>query len=560
MYIVTLRNGDIVTEIHGEKEKLKSGSVVKGINSIDSFSFSIFPSNVGFSRIHDFQTLVSVYNTRRKRYEFLGRVLYSSTAMDETGHITKEVTCESYFGFFCDSQQRYVEEKNWTVRELLQHIIDTHNSQVEDYKQVTLGEITVEDPNDNLYLGIQRETTWKTIDEKLLQKLGGEIQFRVVDGVFYLDYLKKIGATRATEIALSRNMKAITRENDPSSYVTRLIPLGCKLKKEVTSTDEDGNETTEEVETEERLDISSVNNGVDYIDDVDAVAAYGIHVGYVEWDDVTDAGNLLRKGQEWLAENNKVQIKYSITALDLSLLGLDIDDFDAGNYHPIKNALLGIDDVARIVKKTIDICEEVQSSIEVGDNFKTLSDIQIEQGGKVDELQNTVGKIESDYVTNEVLVSESLAMQTLIQQTMNNILLSVQSEYYSKTNMSELQEVIAGELELFSDKMQVTFTETARTIVEDANGVLQSQLDTITTYFTFDIDGMTIGKIDNPYKVVISNNRYSMMVNGVEVLWFDGMGKGNIPELNVTKTLNLLGLLIDEDETHINCAYVGVNS
>ncbi len=557
MYIVKLYNGDIVTEIHGEKEKLKSGNVVKGINAIDSFSFTLLLSNPGFNRINDFQTLVSVYNTNKKRFDFLGRVLYSKADMDSSGHITKEVTCESYFGFLCDSVQRYVEEKNWTVLELLQHIINTHNSQVEEYKRFEIGEVTVSDPNDNLFLGIQRENSWNVLEEKLIKKLGGEIRFRVVDGVIYLDYLTEIGEVKATKIALSRNMKAIAKEVDPSAYVTRLIPLGCKLTREETTTDAEGNTTTETVETEERLDISSVNNGIDYIDDVTAIAAFGIHVGYVEFDDVTDATNLLSKGRKWLAENNKVQIKYTITALDLSLLGLDIDDFDVHNYHPLENGLLGISDTARIIKKNIDVCTEVQSSFEIGDSFKTLSDIQQEQSGRVDDLTNTVGKIESDYVTGEALKSETRAFQSLINQTANNILLRVAETYSSKSSVEELQKSIMAELELLSNNMTLRFTETTERI-ESVNGDLQSKFNTITKYFTFDINGLVIGQIDSPYKVVIDNDRYSMLVNGVEVLWFDGEGRGNIPELLVTKTFKLFGYEITQDGLgNVNCAYVG---
>jgi len=229
MYIVKLKNDAIETEIHGVKEKLNSGSVVKGINTIDSFSFSVNPFNVGFNAIHDFLTLVSVYNTNKNRYEFQGRVIYSSSSMDESGLLSKEAVCESYLGFLCDSQQKYVATQNWTVDGFLEYILSVHNSQVEEYKQFTIGEVTVTDPNNNLYVGIQREDSWKTIKTKLIDKLGGEITFRVVDGVNYLDYVEKRGATLSTEIALSKNMKAITREDNPIDYVSRVIPHGAKL-------------------------------------------------------------------------------------------------------------------------------------------------------------------------------------------------------------------------------------------------------------------------------------------------------------------------------------------
>jgi hypothetical protein len=383
MYIVTIQNGDIYTEIHNDKEKLLTGNVVKGINAIDSFTFTILPSNIGFNLLKDFKTMVTVFNTNRNRYEFIGRVLYSSAEMTSGGLISKAVTCENLFGYLCDSVQSYVEEQNWTVKGLLQKMIDVHNSLVETEKRFTLGTVTVEDPNDNLYCGIQRESTWKMIEDKLINVLGGEIQYRVEGSRIYLDYLKQIGEVKTTEIALSKNMKAITRERDPSEYITRLIPLGAKLYED----------------SEERLDISSVNNGVKYIDDEAAIAEYGIHVGYVEWDEVTLPENLLANGQAWLKENGRVPVKYSIDALDLSLLGLDIDDFNVGNTHPITNALLGIDDTARIIKKNIDICDEVKSTIEVGEKFKTLIEIQQDQKKEQAAATKLIKVVSSDYIS-----------------------------------------------------------------------------------------------------------------------------------------------------------------
>lgn len=367
MYIVKIENGEISKEIHGQKAKLTSGKVVQGINTIDSFTFSMLPNNEGFPLINEFTTLVTVYNDTKRKYEFIGRVLYAETTMDENGLITKNVTCESIMGYLCDSQQTYVDTQNWTVAGLLQHLLDCHNSQVESYKQIKLGTVTAKDSNDNLYQAVQRENTWNAIKSKLIDIIGGELKCRIESDGIYLDYLDQIGEEKTTEIALSVNMKAITREQDPSAFITRLIPLGCK-------------QTANGEETEQRLDITSVNGGKNYIDDEQAIAVYGIHVGVVEWDDVTNPDILFNKGKAWLKENNRVQVKYSISALDLSLIGLAVDDFEVGNTHPIKNGLIGVNDTARVIKKTVDVCEESgNSSIEVGDSFKTLSDIQREQ-------------------------------------------------------------------------------------------------------------------------------------------------------------------------------------
>jgi phage minor structural protein len=554
MYIVKLRNGDKNTEIHGIKEKLKSGSVVKGINTIDSFSFAVLPSNAGFNAINDLQTLVEVYNTNKNRYEFHGRILYSSSSMDETGFISKEVLCESFLGFLCDSQQKYVEPRNWTVKGLLSYVVSVHNSQVEEYKHFTIGEVTVTDPNDNLYIGIQRENSWQTIKNKLIDKLGGEITFRVVDGVIYLDYLEKRGATLSTEIALSRNMKAITREDDPTAYISRLIPLGAKLK------DSEGNDT------EERLDITSVNGGVDYIESEEALQRFGIRYGTVIFEDVTTASNLLSKAKTYLAENNKVQIKYSISALDLSLLGLDINDFDVCNYYPIKNALLGIDDIARIIKKTVDVVNESQSSFEVGDNFKTLSDIQLEREKTMLETAQKIESAKKDlqaYVVNKVANTSGEFQEIVVEQhttIMNDfeqVIFNALQSYTEKDDLESYKEIVESQLQLLAEQMTLKFTETTKHI-EEVNGTLQEQLNTVTKYFTFDIDGLTIGQVDNPNKVVIDNDQISILVNGVVVQSFDAQGQALIPELTISKRLNLFGYVIEEDaQGNVNCAYAG---
>lgn len=413
MYIVTIENDGVKTEIHNEARKLASGSVVKGINTIDTFSFTLYPNNLGFDLVREFKTLVTVYNTRRERCEFYGRVLCANPSMDRNGLITKDVTCESYLGFLCDSQQKYVAEKNWTVSELINHIIDTHNAQIEEYKRFKVGLVTVEDKNDNLYLGIQRNNTWDTLNEKLLDRLGGEFRFRVEDDGIYLDYVEQIGTNRQTPIKLSHNMESILKEHDPTEYITRLIPLGSK-------TGDD---------TEERVDITSVNNGVEYIDDEEAVEAYGIHVGYKEWDDVTEPANLLAKAREWLIANNRMLVNYTITALDLSLIEIDIDDLDVGNTHPIENELLNINDSSRIIKKTIDVPDETKSTVEVGDVFKNLTDIQIKRDKKIASTEKNLSSIDSRVsgVASGVAENKKLISLKVDEQVVNDLEVRIDS-------------------------------------------------------------------------------------------------------------------------------------
>lgn len=527
MFIVTIENENVKAEIQNARVKLSNGKINQGINQIDTFQFNILPSNVGFNRLFDFKTKVKVFNTNKNRYEFNGRVLCSTAEMTQDGAIFKSVTCESNFGYFMDSIQSYVEERNWTVRELFEHIVSVHNEQFENEprKQFRIGMLNVEDKNDNLYCGIQRTKTWDALKDKLLNTLGGEFRLRVENDVNYIDYLKEIGETKATGITLSRNMKSIVKEPDPSAFVTRLIPLGCKLKKTIKEEDEDGNVSEKEVETEERLTVKSVNNNKEYIDVEEAIKAYGIICDVKEFDDVTEASNLLSKGRAWLEENNKLQIKYQITAIDLSLLGLDIDDFEICNKYPLKNSLLGVDDVGRVIGKSLDICEEMKSTLQIGDNFKKLSEIQKEQNESLKNLENAVTKIESNYVTNVAITDERREYTSLINQKFDNISATVSETYISKSELKEERESISSEIDQKANSVEIKFNDTKETLDEHS-----SKIEEFEKHIKFSNDiaiTITGGEKEEDEEeeiaLLIDNNKgIVFQSNGIDISKWDG--------------------------------------
>lgn len=153
-----------------------------------------------------------------------------------------------------------------------------------------------------------------------------------------------------------------------------------------------------------------------------------------------------------------------------------------------------------------------------------------------------------------VHVTES---DTNIVQTSENIILEALKNYTETSDLETFKESVSAQLAVMAENINLNFSKAVEQL-EEVNGSLQEQINTITKYFSFSVDGLTIGQIDNPFKVVIDNDRFSMLVNGAEVLWLDPDGKSNIPELNVSRTLNLFGYVIEQDENgNVNCEYVG---
>lgn len=517
MYVVDLELNKHTYPIHNEKIKLINGTVKQGINVIDSFSFTITPNNVGFNNIRDFKTLISVYNEKRKRYEFQGRVLYSGDSMNSDGLIIKSVVCESFLGYLQDSRQDYVYERNWTPTELLTTLLNVHNSLTEEEKHFKVGNVFT---NENIYIGIQRESTWECINKKIIEKIGGEIQLRVEDDGMYIDIVKERGVTRATTIELSKNMKAITKDSDPSSYITRLIPLGAKIK------DENGNDT------EERIDIKSVNGGKNYIDDELAISNYGIHIEYQYWDDVHEPNILKTKATSFLTENNKVLQKYKIDTLDLALIGIDIDYIDVCNYYPVKNKLLGVNDTLRVITKTIDIVNESTTSVEIGDKFKSLSDLEIERNQQIIENMNVVKKIESDYVTNKsvtAIIDQYLNDSTIIEQTAESVVIGALMEYVEKTNFNEYKESNSTELQVLAEQILANFNSTTSQI-ENVDGDLQSKYQELSSYIRgYQNDEgqpvIELGESQSTIKLKLENDEIYFEVNGVKAFYLTAEGK-----------------------------------
>lgn len=469
MYIVRLyigldnESGPTYFEIQNEHLKLSSGTIVQGINTIDSFTFSMNPSNPGFDYIFDFKTHIEILNTRNGRVEFYGRVLCSSVSMGENGLIVKDVTCESALGYLCDTQQN-VFATDWATGYFynqLEYLIYNHNYLLDDEPHKHF--IFEKPPGvtdrkvKSLSTWTAQKSTWELLQD-IAKEEGGEFKFYQKDGLNYITHVDRIGEPKDTEIALSKNIKAITKDVDPSEMITRVVPFG---KKE----NEKGDEVT--IQLPEK-----------WIDSVEGIDLYGIHMGIVEFEDANTQDKLRVAAEKWLENQTKVPFKYSVTALDLSLLGLDIDDFEVGNDYPLINQLLNISDRGRIIKKTINVLDETKTTIELGTNFKALSEIQQDYFRKINAK---FAKIERNYVLNKKFESETTKLYSLIDQREDAITLLVSAT----GNLQDGLNGVSGRVDGVEAKLELK-------VGKDDNGQIVSMINASADNFYIDAGILTI--------------------------------------------------------------------
>lgn len=194
-----------------------------------------------------------------------------------------------------------------------------------------------------------------------------------------------------------------------------------------------------------------------------------------------------------------------------------------------------------------------QISLRVGEVSQTTEEIRQyvdDTNDRVDETNLRVDDLADIRTTMVEKDSEIL-------QTAEQIALGVAENYVEKSTFDEYTRNQAAELLVWKEGIEGLVTKTEESI-ENVNGDLQEKFNTITKYFTFNIDGLTIGQVDNPNKVIIDNDEVTIMVGNFVVQTFKADGTALVPTLNVTKQANIVGLAVTETATHINVDYVGV--
>lgn len=384
MHTVTIKNGIEKTTIHSDNlDRISGGKVVKAVNAVDSFTFTIYPDNAGYNKLKPLTTSITVTDDSTGKDVFIGRVLKCPDSMDEQGLICKSVTCEGRLGWLYDSVQPYAEYKVVGISTVLASFISKHNTQVGDDKHISVGQVTVTGENNYTY-SVNWVSTMDAISEQLVGKFGGEIQLRDQDGKVYIDYLEHIGHGTDTKIELAVNLKTISREIDETSVITRLYPLGAK-----------------QTDSEKRLTIGSVNGGKDYIEDSALVAKYGVISGTQTWDDVTQASILKTKATAFLKSANKAKKQYKITAVDLSTIDMNFEQFELGCWYRVVNPLMGIDEDLRIIGITINLDNPEQSELTFGDKFETMTGFMT---AKTKSLQTAID--DSEFRNRQVIDSK----------------------------------------------------------------------------------------------------------------------------------------------------------
>lgn len=385
--------------------KVLSGTITQAQNAINEFTFTMPMQNSLYQKLVPFQSIIQVVNLYDDEIEFEGRVLTISNKMTSTGFV-QEVVCEDFLSFLHDSTQHFQKLKNTGAEAYLREILNQHNAQVEDYKRIYLGSVTVKSLTDKPWRYLGYEPTWDTIRERIVANIGGYLTLRRENDGFYLDWTSSIGKNQDSPIQLGRNIKSASREISFDGIATQIMPIGADENNSQNEVNENKEEQGSDV-TRKQIDISSVNDGKIWLEDAELVAKFGIIRKPVIWTEIDNAQVLKNRGLQYL-KNQKIALsKWTVSAVERYLIDSRYVKFKIGNTHPILNAPLSGIERLQITEKKIDILNPQSVDLVIGSKSQSLSAYQLQSQEAVESIERVKANQEIENKREKLLTLTS---------------------------------------------------------------------------------------------------------------------------------------------------------
>lgn len=298
-------------EIPDDQFKIMDPVYKQTINSSGSFEFKIHEGNNTYSLI---QRIVStIIIERDEKIFWIGRVL----DYEKDLYGIKSVYCEGALSFLNDTIQ-LPSEYSGNISDFFTSLLTKHNQGVFENRKIYPGNVTVTDKNNYIKRYTNYENTLACLSDKLVDTHGGYLVTRYGDdGKIYLDYLENPSHVSGQTIRFGENIVDYAENYDWDEMATILVPRGSYLDESSISA------------LYAYLTVESVNNGSPYVQaDEEVINKYGKITKVMDWPDVTEASNLLRKAKEYLSSQQFDTMTISVKAVDLSVLSSSTEAFN----------------------------------------------------------------------------------------------------------------------------------------------------------------------------------------------------------------------------------------
>lgn len=494
--MIQIYTDDVLTfDSRLEEYNLLGLSVQLGLNKGGTAEIIMPPEHPAHSSFTSYKSIVEI--RRDAELLFRGRAL--SPADDFYNRRT--ITCEGELCFFRDSVMRpYLYQDD--PASIFTALVTNHNAQVEEAKRFVVGTITVTDPND--YIRMESEKAEQTSDtlNTLLERCGGYIVFTTnSSGQRVVNWYKSLGYRSTQLIEFGENLLDFARTESNADLATAILPYGAA--------DDTGT----------RVTIKSVNGGVDYVQDEQAVALRGFIMQPVYWDDVTEPANLLTKAQQYLASSKQILTSLSLSAVDLSLVDANLDQFQIGDDIHVVSKPHSVDAWFQLTQLDLDLLNPEKDKVTLGSTVASLTGATVDsarglQSSVVSTVRQTMSGYDAD--TTAAIQAAVASMTSLINQTRDEIQLMVEEKYATG---DEVTGAISTQITQLSDSITFQFNQLSSAI--DGNDAeARRQFTELRQYIRFEAGNIILGETGNEITLRIENDRVSFLDAGAEVAYF----------------------------------------
>lgn len=336
------------------------------VNKAGALEYTLPPNNVLYDAVSKLKSIITLNQNGVEK--FRGRVLHD----EKDFWLQKKTYCEGELAFLLDSKQRPYSFTG-TLKDLFIKYITEHNKHVDSDKHFQVGDVTVDFAEETVTVeNFQYPNTLDEISNQILA-YGGYLKTRGDGNTRYIDWLGESGSTCTQTIEFGVNLLDITEHITAENVYTVLIPLGAT----------DGN-------TEKKLTIESVNDGKDYLEDTTAIALFGRIEEIIDFSDVKDANELKTRGENTLSNNIELAVTLDLKAVDLRLLGADVEQIEVGSWVRVISLPHGLDKFFQCTKIVYDLVSPDQNEYVFGVNFYSLTDQQIATEKNANSAASTV--------------------------------------------------------------------------------------------------------------------------------------------------------------------------
>ena len=470
--------------------------VTVSANSSGTATITMPPGHHARELFINYKTVVTIQ--RNGSLLFRGRPLYAT----DDFYNFRTITCEGERGFLNDSVVRpYLYQDSPTA--IFSDLIALHNSQVDASKAFTVGTVTTTDANDYVRLESMTAEQTAVVLDKLVERVGGYIVFTTNNsGQRVINWYEDPGYRSDQVIEFGSNLLDFSRTGAGTELATVIVPYGAA-----------------DIETGERVTIESVNNGLDYIQDAEAVALRGAIVRPVFWDDVTEPANLLTKAQQYLAKSKNIVTVLMLSAVDLSALDKDIDTFQVLDRVRVLSKPHNVDEDFLLTERTYDLLHPDLDTVVLGKEIATLTgaDVAGDRDAQ-DQLHKTEASIREEYIQNiaQAVQETKETLTSLIRQTESSIKMEVEKTY---TTNSELDSMVSTRMTQLADSFTFTFNSLEKKIDEN-DAETRARLVESEKYIRFVDGNILLGDVNNVLELKVQPDRISFFDDGAEVAYF----------------------------------------